>query len=90
MSSTNKNYRNRLAVFKAKASDDALRFQNSIDHRLKQTDGGSLCFYSMKNKVCAQPSVLSYFVERKTYCDTPEQKFTFGKCNEIGRTSSKI
>ncbi|XP_028416881.1 uncharacterized protein LOC114541103 isoform X2 [Dendronephthya gigantea] len=77
VSSTDKEYRNRLAVFKAKASA-ALRFQNSLEHRLKQTDAGSLYFYNMKDKVCAQPSSLSFYVERKTYCDTPEQKFTFG------------
>ena len=55
-------------------------FQNSPDHYLKQTDAGSLSFYRVN--ACAEPferGSYENYVERKTDCDSQEQKFTLGK-----------
>ena len=64
----------RWAVYKG-ISTVAKYYQLSHKHRLKQTAAGSLRFY--ESGVCAEPS--TRYVMRKTYCDKPKQKFTFGK-----------
>lgn len=82
VSSTNKNSKNRLLVSSRTFG------QIFNDQRLKQTDAGSLYFYNVS--VCAEPSKTSYYVDRKTYCDKPEQIFTFGKCNIYSISQSSL
>ena len=58
-------------------SDYAKRYQNSLLHRLKQTNDGSLFFYHNNQLVCAEPKTT--YIYRNTKCNTKEQEFTFGK-----------
>ncbi len=67
-------YQRRWAVYKG-VSSRANKYQKGDEHRLKQTDAESLFLYKMN--VCAEPS--TRYVLRKRYCNTTEQKFTFGK-----------
>ncbi len=69
-----KNYRSRWAVYKG-VSSWGNEYQKRAEHRLKQTNAESLFLYKMN--VCAEPS--TRYVLTKRYCNTTEQKFTFGK-----------
>jgi hypothetical protein len=71
-------YNGRWAVYKG-VTTAAISYQKSGTHRLKQTAAGSLFFYNRTDPVCAEPS--SKYLLRKTYCNTTQQKFTFGKWN---------
>ena len=82
-SSAHQNYRlgsrYGVYVYKGKASG-AIKFQNNAIHYLKQTAAGSLSFYLVT--ACAEPfesGTYESYVERKTDCDSQEQKFTLGK-----------
>ena len=65
-----------LAVYHG-VSKNGLNYQKSLDHRLKQTDAGSLFFHNMRIPVCAAPE--TKFIKRSTTCDRKSQDFTFGK-----------
>ena len=70
-------YKRRWAVYKG-VSSTAKNIQNNAEHRLKQTNAGSLRLYN--KSVCAQPSTTSIYLMRIwSACGKPEQKFTFGK-----------
>ena len=69
-------YKSRLAVYHG-VSRMALDYEKSDDHRLKQTDAGSLFFYNMMTPVCAAPK--TKFIKTNTTCDGESQDFTFGK-----------
>ena len=71
-------FNSRWAVYKAVASG-GINYQKNSRHRLRQTAGGSLFFYKRDDPVCAEPS--SKYLLRKTYCNTTQQKFNFGKWN---------
>ena len=77
------NYRlgSTYGIFVYKGRDPrSFRFQDSADHRLKQTAAGSLSFYRVT--ACPEPfksGTYDTYVERKTTCDRSEQKFTLGK-----------
>ena len=67
-------------MYKAGQASEAITFQSSSDHDLKQTAAGSLSFYRVN--ACAEPferGTYESYVERKTDCDSQEQKFTLGK-----------
>ncbi len=74
LSSADHRYQSRWTVYKG-VSDGGKDYQKKSVHRLKQTDAESLFLYNMN--VCAEPS--TKYVMRKTYCNTTNQKFTFGK-----------
>jgi hypothetical protein len=76
--SASSHYSTRWALYKG-VSSSAKRFQNDAQHRLKQTDAGSLFLYNRDDPVCAEPS--SQYLLGKTYCDRANQTFTFGKWN---------
>ena len=69
-------YKSRLAVYHG-VSKKGLHYQKSVEHRLKQTDAGSLFFYNTRTPACAAPK--TKFIKRNTACDEASQDFTFGK-----------
>ena len=73
---SNKLFNSSLAVYHG-VSKDSLNYQKSDDHRLKQTDAGSLFFHTMVTPVCAAPE--TKFIKRSETCDREGQDFTFGK-----------
>ena len=83
VSSTNKNSKTDRLLVSSRTFGQIFN-----DQRLKQTAAGSLYFYNVS--VCAEPSKTSYYVDRKTYCDKPEQIFTFGKCNIYSISQIKL
>ena len=76
VSSPANTYNSRWAVYKG-ISDSAMDYQTKGTHRLEQTTAGSLRFY--QDGICAEPETVDNYIIRKTYCDKPEQEFTFGK-----------
>ncbi|CAB4024291.1 ---NA---, partial [Paramuricea clavata] len=79
--SRNSEYSRRWAVCKGVSSA-----ANNPDYRLKQTNAGSLFLYNMG--VCAEPS--TKYVAMKPYCDTTEQKFTFGSVTNYGTKMENV
>ena len=73
-------YKHRWAIYKGIQST-GLAYQNSLIHRLKQTDAGRLLLYNMKEPVCAEPQT-TYVIRNKT-CNAKIQRFTFGKLNLV-------
>ena len=80
-------FEGRCVVYKG-VGNQGKNYQRNLIHCLKQTPSGSLFFYKMKifrtkqpDPVCAEPNISSKYLMRKTYCNTAQQEFTFGKKN---------
>ena len=73
-------YKKRVFIYNGKNLRGKL-FENSKNHRLKQTDSGSLFFYERYVNSCAQPDANGTYIDQKIDgCkDTAKEKFTFGK-----------
>jgi hypothetical protein len=76
----NSTFLNRLYIYDGK-NQKGKEFENNNEHRLKQTDAGSLYLYDSTVNSCAQPNGI-YVDQKKDGCkNATEQKFTFGKAN---------
>jgi hypothetical protein len=76
----NSTFLNRLYIYDGK-NQKGKEFENNNEHRLKQTDAGSLYLYDTTVNSCAQPNG-TYVDQKKDGCkNAAEQKFTFGKAN---------
>ena len=73
-------YKQRLFIYDGKTGTPGIDFENNNDHRLKQTDAGSLFLYDTAVNSCAQPNE-TFVDQKKDGCSNyvAEQQFTFGK-----------
>ena len=71
-------FQNRLFIHYGK-NEQGKRFQNSIVHRMKQTDAGSLFLYNKTVNSCAQPNGRYVDLKKDGCSNVKDQKFTFGK-----------
>ncbi len=72
-------YQQRLFIYDGKINTTGINLENKNEHRVKQTDAGSLFLYDTAVNSCAQPNGI-YVDQKKDGCsNATEQKFTFGK-----------
>jgi hypothetical protein len=68
---------NHWTLYKGVSGHAKVYEQNAVNH-LKQTAAGSLFYYKTETSdVCVEPS--SKYLSIKSYCNTTNQQFTFGK-----------